>query len=431
MRFLVVVRAFVACCGDEQHVRGLGVLDGHAERWARAAAAPRIAQDLGAMRHGIVDGLDSVRSPPRSSRRQELQRHKTDTAPRHASHANAVVADAGDGARAVRAMHLVVPRVAVIVGEIGPVDIVDIAISIVIDAIPGNLVGVHPHLLAQVGVLVIDASVDYPNDNASTHLSCEHLPRLGSIDVIAAPRVHAPQLVQRWVIRQMLQRALHLDDFELLPQRRLDSVRQDVTRWLGSDIRFEEGLQRNCRVVVVYHGELLPIVNCSPVGHQPTGVVRRQVRAKGRLERDCAVVIVDHFKPGPTVEVAGLRHRNMAVASGDVSVVRCANRHNRQIVVQGAATQHGAVLSRAARPCQQAPSCTRGVRRTLRPVARVRRAHALALALGHGRARRQVVQGHPRVRHRELDGVVLLELVEQVLLCDLRQATQDCHTQAG
>ena len=94
---------------------------------------------------------------------QELEGHDLDV-PVDAGDADAVVAHGADGAGDVRAVAVVVHRVAVVVDEVVAVDVVDVAVAVVVDAVAGDLARVGPDVGGQVGVGVVDAGVDHGHD---------------------------------------------------------------------------------------------------------------------------------------------------------------------------------------------------------------------------------------------------------------------------
>mmetsp|Transcript_58955 Transcript_58955/g.171043 ORF Transcript_58955/g.171043 Transcript_58955/m.171043 type:complete len:1022 (-) Transcript_58955:661-3726(-) len=306
VRFLVVVCAGVPRGGHEEQARGLGALDGHAEGRGGAPASPRVAQDLGAVRDRIIDGADGVGGPAGAVASQELQRHDPHTAPRDAGHAEAVVADAGDRTGAVRAVELVVHRVPVVVREVGAVDIVDVAVPIVVDAVAGDLVRVHPHLLPQVLVSVVDAGVDDADGDASALLAGPNLPSLGGVDVIGAPGVHAPKPAELGVVWHPLVGACDLADAEVLPSQVGCAVAHDIARGLDGDEFAMERLDGERPVHVAVHQlELLPVADVPAVRHEPARVLGGEERAEARLERDGLVVVVEDQKLAGAVHLWG------------------------------------------------------------------------------------------------------------------------------
>ena len=208
----VVVAAAVAGRGDEEDVGRVGRHDGVQQGLAEAAAAPRVAHDVDAHHRRVLDARHGVVRRARAAGREELQAHDLDV-PVHARHADAVVADAADGAGAVRAVVVVVHGVVVVVREVPAVDVVDEAVGVIVDAVAGDLARVRPGVGRQVGVRVVDAGVDDRDDHAGG--TGEDVPRLDGVDVGvhraggAAPVslagvVHAPELAEHRVVRGLV-----------------------------------------------------------------------------------------------------------------------------------------------------------------------------------------------------------------------------------
>ena len=151
--------------GRDKDVPGVtGVRDGVGERQIEPPApAPTVVRYLGAVRDGKVQGVDGPRGRSASGRVEELQGHDLDF-PVHPGHADAVVASRADRPRHVRAVVVVVHRVAVVADEVVAVHIVDVSVLVVVDAIAGNLTRVHPHVRLEVRMVVIDAGVDDGDD---------------------------------------------------------------------------------------------------------------------------------------------------------------------------------------------------------------------------------------------------------------------------
>ena len=84
-----------------------------------------------------------------------------------------VVCMGGDGARAVGAVAVLTARIDLIAagGEIPAVDIVDIAVSVIVYPVAGDLVFVHPDAALQIGVGVVDAGVYDADERARAPLA--------------------------------------------------------------------------------------------------------------------------------------------------------------------------------------------------------------------------------------------------------------------
>ncbi len=162
---------------DEEVVRGVG--DQRLQRDVVGAAAPRVVGDLDALVERVFEGRDRVGREPFALRVQEPQRHDLhvggDTRdPRR-------VADLrGNGARDVRAVTVRVVRIGVPVGEVPAVQVVDVAVAVIVDAVRGDLALVDPHHAIQIRVGPIDARVDDTDDDPLR--PCGRGPRRDDVD---------------------------------------------------------------------------------------------------------------------------------------------------------------------------------------------------------------------------------------------------------
>ncbi len=213
----VGVAAGVAGGGHEEDVRVVGRGDGVLQGLAEAAAAPRVAHHVDAHHRGVVDAGNGAVRRTGAAAAEELAAHDLDV-PVHARHADAVVANATDGAGAVRTVVVVVHGVAVVVVGIHTVDVVDVAVGVVVDAVAGDLAGIRPGIGREVGVRVVDTGVDHGDHDIGR--TVEHAPALGRVDVSVrgtdmaaaiglAGVVHAPEVAEQRIVRHF-QRVLHV-----------------------------------------------------------------------------------------------------------------------------------------------------------------------------------------------------------------------------
>ena len=124
--------------------------------------------------------------------------------PVDARHADAVVANRSDCARDVRAVTVVVHRIGVAVGKVVAPHIVNVAVAIIVDAVSSHLTGIAPSIGSQIGMVVIDASVDHGDNHRSG--TSGRVPRFGSIDVDVchatrlADVVETPERAEGWIV---------------------------------------------------------------------------------------------------------------------------------------------------------------------------------------------------------------------------------------
>mmetsp|Transcript_111589 Transcript_111589/g.280731 ORF Transcript_111589/g.280731 Transcript_111589/m.280731 type:complete len:212 (-) Transcript_111589:592-1227(-) len=147
VRSMIVVGSGVTSCYYEEHASSVSTFNGRAQRRAGLPTTPRVAGNLGPIGQGILDGPDGVRCTPPSRGVQELQRHQAHPMPSDACHSKRVVPAGSYSASTVRTMHVVIHGVAAVADEVEPMDVVDVAVPVVIDAIARDLPRIHPHLL--------------------------------------------------------------------------------------------------------------------------------------------------------------------------------------------------------------------------------------------------------------------------------------------
>ncbi len=181
----VVVVGGVAGRGDEQDAGVAGRGDRVEQALAEAAAAPRVGQHAQvdarvALGDRVVDGADGVLEGAAAAGVEELEGHDLDL-PVHAGHADAVVAGRADGAGAVRAVVVVVHRIAAAGDRVEAVHVVDDAVAVVVHAVARDLGRVDPHVGGQILVRVVHAGVDHADDDVGAADAV--VPRLDGVDV--------------------------------------------------------------------------------------------------------------------------------------------------------------------------------------------------------------------------------------------------------
>ena len=67
---------------------------------------------------------------------------------------------ASDGASAVSAVAVAVHRISVVGESVVAVHVVDHAVAVIVDTVAGDFAFVDPHIVFEVGVIVVDAGVD-------------------------------------------------------------------------------------------------------------------------------------------------------------------------------------------------------------------------------------------------------------------------------
>ena len=159
----VGVRPAVPGRGDDEHPGRLGPADGRVEQGVVRPAAPACVNDRGPVGDRVVDRPDRAGRVPDARIVDELHAHKPGR-PGHPADAGAVVPGRPDDPGDVSAVAVPIERVAVVVRRVGPIDIVDVPVPVVVTAVAGDLARVPPHVRGQVRVAVVDPAVDHRDD---------------------------------------------------------------------------------------------------------------------------------------------------------------------------------------------------------------------------------------------------------------------------
>src|SRR5262249_25838466 len=127
----------------------------------------------------VLEGLDHVAQPSVAFR---IECFDSDNA-RSPGHANGSLVEWRRTylTRHGRSLVQVVLRVAIIVDEVISMDVIDVAVAVVVDAVARDFERVRPDIRRQVRVGVVHTSVDHGDENVGR--TGRDLPRLGSVDV--------------------------------------------------------------------------------------------------------------------------------------------------------------------------------------------------------------------------------------------------------
>ena len=170
---------------------------------AKAATAPTIVRQGCAVIGGIIDGENRTGSGPGAGSPQKLECHDPHV-PVYAYDTDTVVADGTNGTSTMGTVAMVVIRITIIVDEVVAVDIVDVAIAIIVDSIPRDFAGIHPHVGGEVLMIPVHTRVDDTNDNRPC--SSRNVPRFGSINIdivhttCLAGVMQTPEAVERRIV---------------------------------------------------------------------------------------------------------------------------------------------------------------------------------------------------------------------------------------
>src|SRR6185312_5657803 len=79
--------------------------------------------------------------------------------PCYADHANAIVTFSGNRAGYMRAMAIIIERIIGIIEKIPAVKIIDETISVIVNKVSGNFIGVGPDIVCQVRMVIVNACI--------------------------------------------------------------------------------------------------------------------------------------------------------------------------------------------------------------------------------------------------------------------------------
>ena len=192
-RCRVVVRGAVPRRGDEEYPRAARRRDRVAHRLRKASPTPAIAHDMRPFPDRVVDALQGIRDEPRAVAVEEFASHQLHP-PRDPRDPLAVVADGAHRPGDMGAVAVVIRRVATAGDGVESVDVVDDPVPIVIHAVPGDLIGVAPHIQRQILVRVADAGIDHRDDDVLRAVA--RVPRFRRIDVGVASAGGLPRVVE-------------------------------------------------------------------------------------------------------------------------------------------------------------------------------------------------------------------------------------------
>ena len=162
------------------------------ERLAVATAAPAVVRDANAAAGSVLQGQDGAGCVTDSLVVEDLQRHEPGP-PLDAGQSNAVVAPRPDDACDVGAVAVQIRWIAVVVGEVPAVQVVDIAVAIIVQAVE-RLPGVLPHVALEVRVRAVDPGVQ--DCHAEILVAAEDGPGSGRLDP-----GHVPEAAVRRIVR--------------------------------------------------------------------------------------------------------------------------------------------------------------------------------------------------------------------------------------
>ena len=164
-RIDAVVLRRVAGGGNEDDAGLAQVVDGVMKRLrGKARAAPTGVDDFCPFAARVIDALDRVGDEPAPRGVQKLARHDLHF-PGDSHHADAVVTHAADRTTDMGAVAVVIVGVAGVGYDIDAVHIVNVAVAVVVKAVPRNLVRIDPHIVGQVFMRVAHAGVNDRDDN--------------------------------------------------------------------------------------------------------------------------------------------------------------------------------------------------------------------------------------------------------------------------
>ena len=178
----------------------------------------------------VLETLDSAGSGPATERTEELAGGDAD-GPVDPHNPDTIVATGADGPCHVGAVTVVVHGVAAVSDSVDSVKVVDVSVSIIVDAVGHagavrfqTFPGVIPDILDEVLVVVIHPGVDDANDqNRRPGGACSDVPRLRSVDVGVGRAPTLPGVVQAPELVELLITGSQLDGEEVVQLRIFDN----------------------------------------------------------------------------------------------------------------------------------------------------------------------------------------------------------------
>ena len=160
----IVIISIVSRTDDVDASGSIGLIDRKLHRTRIVSANPAIIGYLGTHHGCIFQCAERMINGTASGVVQKTQRHELGI-PVDSGHPNFIVSRSGDRSGDVCAVPMAVQRVRITAGKIPPVDIVDVAIVIIVDAVSRYFTGVGPDVVCKVGVGVVNSGIDHTDNN--------------------------------------------------------------------------------------------------------------------------------------------------------------------------------------------------------------------------------------------------------------------------
>ena len=141
-------------------------LNGIIKALAETAAAPTVAEHLRAFIDREVDARYRAAGVATALGAEEFAAHQAHL-PSHAHVRVAVIGRCADRARAMRAVPVIVHRIAVVIDDVDAVHVVHKPVVVIVHTVVGNLIGIHPHLVSQLLMRVTNARIDHRHQDIS------------------------------------------------------------------------------------------------------------------------------------------------------------------------------------------------------------------------------------------------------------------------
>ena len=154
-------------------------INGHAEGLRCWSTTPTVVGKLDSHHHGIVEGPDGIRCGTAVGSKK-FQRHDLGV-PIDPGNSNPVVPNRSNGSGTVGTVTVIIHRIRIVIGKVISVNVVHVAIFVIIETVTGNFAAVDPHVIAQIGMVVIHTGIKDRNDGSTC--SGERIPRFWRVDI--------------------------------------------------------------------------------------------------------------------------------------------------------------------------------------------------------------------------------------------------------
>ncbi len=168
MRAVIVIPSIVPGCCHKQNVSISGSLNGGLKRTTKRATTPTIVEgfNVNAIFFQCHHVINTGNGPFRRTKAicsKEFTANDRDIVV-HPNNADTVIPLCTNSTRNMSTMALIIVGVGVAVYGINTVNIINVTVTVVINAITRDFAGVHPHIVNQIRVVILHTGVDHTHD---------------------------------------------------------------------------------------------------------------------------------------------------------------------------------------------------------------------------------------------------------------------------